>query len=297
MAVHAAFRSFLGGRNHLVWTASRCLNPQQCLPVVSVFPQKSFLDPPTLSRGYVRKRSSNKKFWGWFVNSGDLATREPLDKDAVKYYYKDIAELKSLSPEVQRIFTLDLADRKEKKVHERQEMIDWIFSTLGLEAHLERKIALATIRIRCMKDHVSVFWKDKRSKSDLNERIAKRRKWLKELRKLDFERFIWICKKLKLRYKRVTPYSYFKLSRRGRRKKKARKRSFKMKISKIVSLKEKLAAEKVEFDQHKAETLKQIQKDLKELNLTIDDVYDPKNVSKLVRVKKEEKKFVGRVWY
>ena len=117
------------------------------------------------------------------------------------------------------------------------------------------------------------------------------------MKKLDYERFIWICQQLDLKYHRVSRYSYFTLSKRGKRKKAAGKKYFALKIEKLVALKEKLKKEKVEFDKYKIETLNQIEKDLKELNLTIDDVYNPNNVSKQVREKKVETKFVGRVWY
>lgn len=296
MAVCAALRSFLGSRSNVIRIAYRYVNPQQLAPVLSVLPQNTFGNSPP-ARDYAVKTRSNKKVWKWFKFSGDLVGKEPIDNDALKNYFRDVPEIKNLSPEAQRIFSLGFADRMEKKEYEIYNMLEKIISSLGPDASLEKKIARATLRIRCMKIHVHRFWKDKRSKSDLNERIAKRRKWLKQLKKLDRERFIWICQQLKLYYRPVPRYEYFPLSRKGRRKKAARKKYFALKIEKIVALQEKLEKEKDEFYKYKEETLNEIQKDLKELNLTIDDVYDPSDVSKQVREKKQAKKFVGRVWY
>ncbi|XP_014770642.1 28S ribosomal protein S15, mitochondrial [Octopus bimaculoides] len=157
--------------------------------------------------------------------------------------------------------------------------------------------AYLTLRIRALKKHLTSFRKDKVSKSMLSEKIAKRRKMLKILKKQNMINFQWLTKELRILYAPVPKYIYWPMTKKGNRKRRSHKKAFRMKIQKIEKLREKYREEKIIFDAYKAETLSEIEKDLKDLNLSIDDVYDPVALSKKERVKKEKVQFQGRIWY
>ncbi|CAI9736657.1 ribosomal S15, mitochondrial-like [Octopus vulgaris] len=248
-------------------------------------------------RFYSRVRKKERPLFPKLFKSGDRMKREPLPDSTIKFWCQDIKELPNVPDNVRRLFTIEFASRQEIRDHEHHMLLEKIQEALGPDAFLEKKIAYLTLRIRALKKHLTSFRKDKVSKSMLSEKIAKRRKMLKELKKQNMFNFLWLTRELKVMYAPVPKYRYWPLSRKGSRKRKAHKKAFRMKIQKIETLREKYRTEKIMFDAYKAETLSQIEKDLKELNLSIDDVYDPVALSKKERVKKEKVQFQGRIWY
>ncbi|GAB1605503.1 28S ribosomal protein S15, mitochondrial-like [Argonauta hians] len=244
----------------------------------------------------IQKRTKRDPFAKLF-DSGDLINRPQLPDNTVKFWYQDIKALDSAPDHIQKLATIQYASRLEVKEHEEMMLLERIEKVLGHNCHLEKRIALATLRVRSLKKHLTSFRRDKVSKSALSEKIGKRRKMLKNLRKVNKVNFQWIMKELNIVYMPLDKFKIRPLSRKGRRKKRAHKIAFDMKIEKVVKLREHYKEEKVKFDKYKAETLKEIEKDLKELNLSIDDVYNPNALSKKERVKKEKVQFKGRIWY
>ncbi|KAL5009824.1 hypothetical protein ScPMuIL_012129 [Solemya velum] len=217
-----------------------------------------------------------------FDYSGDLVEHQPLDLQKKLYKFSDIKELEDAPENVQRLCSLQYFDGKERMKHRQYEMKEQIESVCGPGRHWEKEVAKMTVVIRNMMPHCLQFRKDKRSKSQLIEKIAMRKKMLKYLRRDDYERFIWLLKELKIRYVPSPPYMG-RVTRRAQRKRDARENAIELQNRKIADLMEKFEKEKVEFYKYKTETLKEIEEDIEKYSL------DRASIIKSVQMKLSEK--------
>lgn len=101
---------------------------------------------------------------------------------------------------------------------------------------------------------------------NLIEKIAARKKQLKFLRKLDFERFHWLLHELKIRYTPFPRY-YMRITKRYKRKQAVRKEARKLWNSKMEAFRKSVEAEKAEFYEKKEKMLEEMRRDMRELNI------------------------------
>ncbi|ELT95034.1 hypothetical protein CAPTEDRAFT_159664 [Capitella teleta] len=180
--------------------------------------------------------------------------------------FEGIPELESADERVQRLFSLEFADGRERKQKEMEYVVKALQENPADTSTLESHILRRTVHIRKQIGHCLEFRKDKRSKVKLLEGIQRRHKYLKELRRIDGERFEWLTKELNLKF---TPTSELppKLSKKQRRKNEAREACWAIIQTKLEALKVKLEKEKAEFAEHKRNELKSIETELAELGI------------------------------
>lgn len=111
------------------------------------------------------------------------------------------------------------------------------------------------------------MFQDKVAKSQLVERIQSRKKKLRKLREVDFEKFEWLLDELKIKYVPYDAYSYRHYGKRAVRKMAARNRTLAMYKQKLNSLQIDLIEEKEKFDVIKMQELNVIEQQLSELGI------------------------------
>lgn len=109
-----------------------------------------------------------------------------------------------------------------------------------------------------------------------------RKKLLKNLRKKDYEVFLWLLKELKIKYSPQANYIKPE-SKRAYYKRLAREEAMAYRDQKLEELREQLEEEKKVFEVEKAKVLAQIETDIKEHNL------DKTQLLKYVKAKQVEK--------
>ncbi|KAK6187937.1 hypothetical protein SNE40_005855 [Patella caerulea] len=221
-----------------------------------------------------------------FDYSGDLVTRSSLQESDILNRFKDVTELENAPEDVKRICSIGMASGVEIKKHRIEEMSNRLEQLFGKDCHREQMIGKLTVEIRSLIAHCLQFRSDKRSKSILVEKIQKRKKYMKFLRREDYERFEWLLDELKIKY--IPPPAYYKfVSKRQKRKIEVKDAAYAVRQSKIDALKKKLEAEKEAFMQEKEEILAEIQKEAEKYEL------DPELFKQsLIREREKSKRYV-----
>ena len=111
---------------------------------------------------------------------------------------------------------------------------------------------------------------DKVGKVQLLERIQGRRKKLKNLRKLDREKFEWLCNELKIKYVAVPEFTK-KYSKRSQRQKDAREAALNVRLEKLEVYRSKLEEQRKLFETFKQQELDDISKEMASLGLEMGD--------------------------
>lgn len=114
--------------------------------------------------------------------------------------------------------------------------------------------------------HVA-FIKDKVCKMHLIERIHRRKKLLKRLRRRDIEKFRWLTTELELDLLPDPTPTRMKLYKREKRELAAKKTSDEIVARKTEELRRRLAAERESFDEYKQAELADIERSLSELGI------------------------------
>ncbi|XP_033741479.1 uncharacterized protein LOC117328177 [Pecten maximus] len=217
-----------------------------------------------------------------FDYSGELAPLRKLNPKDTLFVFNSVEELKDAPEVVQKLCSIEFADRLQKRFHRIFAMKDTIHKVCGVEHRREMIVANMTLQIRATIHHLQNFPRDMQAKRFVVEKIAKRKRELRRLRSEDYERFLWLMKELEIKY--VPPSMYnFKETKYGRRKRLAREEAFKMKAQKLDELKARLDAEKILFLEEKAKTMQEIEKDLTKFDINREELL------KMVEVKRRSK--------
>ncbi|XP_045195325.1 28S ribosomal protein S15, mitochondrial-like [Mercenaria mercenaria] len=220
------------------------------------------------SRGYRKKIDVSHLKPLNFDYSEDLVKQEPFDPSEIMFKYRDVPEIKELPDHVKKLFTLDYATSQERLEHRNAVLLEKVTDLVGPGPCLEKEICYLTIKIRNLIPYIVGDRRNKRHKSYLIERIAKRKKLLKFLRKLDYDRFLWLLKELKVTWTPDDPYRYFnKLSKKAILKKEAREEMLSEKRKKVENIRAELETEKEKFYKMKEKVLQEIDNDIKEYGL------------------------------
>ncbi|XP_013401411.1 28S ribosomal protein S15, mitochondrial isoform X2 [Lingula anatina] len=203
------------------------------------------------------------------VFQGDITKAlEPLDLSPLKTGFHDqyLIDKYMGNEMIKRACSLEFADGQEKMAYRLYDI------TRKVQIHpkdldsLEVRIAKWTIRIRNQIQHCTRCKRDIRSRVQLKERIDKRRKLLKKLRKEDYRKFKWLLEFLKIKYIPHPDY-YRKLSKRKRARLEIVKQALAIRREKINTVKERVDAEKAQFQKYKEEVLANVERQLKELEI------------------------------
>ncbi|CAH1798525.1 unnamed protein product [Owenia fusiformis] len=198
--------------------------------------------------------------------AGDMAEQPSVDLSLPRVDYQQSEQVKVAEEAVQKIFSLEFADGKEVLKHRMEEMRLKMQKNPTDIFSAEIRIALMTVQIRNLIPHVTQFRKDKCAKSKLYLKIARRKKWLKLLRMLDYSRFVWLCNELKIKW---IPYPVYKVdpSRSATRRREAVLAAHQIKFAKLDALKKELSKEKDDFMIYKETSLTEIERQLADLKI------------------------------
>lgn len=226
-----------------------------------------------------------------------------FDKSEPKPGFENLPELEAADERVKKIFSMEFADGRERIQKEMECVVESLIENPADVKALENLIVRATVHLRKQIAHCLVFRKDKRSKVKLVEGIQRRKQYLKELRRIDRERFEWLLKELNLTYTPPSEYKW-KPSKRQLRKRAAREACWAILNEKMKQLELQIEREKKDFAHFKVEELSRIEKELHELGFemkpTIEETIENMNLGRDVfpkerRVKRRqailEKKF------
>lgn len=202
-----------------------------------------------------------------FDYSEDLVTQQPLPSKEIMHKYRGIPDISKLPEHVQKLFTVEYATSTEIIEHRNAVLLENVEKVVGPGPCLEKNICYLTIKIRNLIPYLSIERRNKRHKSYLIERIAKRKKYLERLRSVDYNRFMWLLKELKISYTPYNKYSYYKMRKRAAVKTEVKQEYLNEKQRKIEEVKQKLEEEKEQFFQLKEKILKEIDNDIKEYGL------------------------------
>jgi len=207
-----------------------------------------------------------------FENSGDLVKELEYDPSWPKPDFELSEELKTASEDVKHIFSLATASKPQIKEVVQRNILKKIQRHPNDFNSLEVRIALYTIRIRSLFHHQREIKKDRRGgRVALYILINRRNRMVKQLYRMDRDRFNWLIQELKLEY---TPKRLG-----GRHEKYCKKwdlrrltRAYCKKVmtERKAAYHEELKREQADFLKEKEEILAWIEQEEKELaNLTI----------------------------
>ncbi|PIK52932.1 putative 28S ribosomal protein S15, mitochondrial [Apostichopus japonicus] len=111
-----------------------------------------------------------------------------LEPSNLKVGYDKLKELQDADEQVKKIFSLEYADDKEIQVYRKSKLVREIQKD-PTDYSLPVKIAVLTVHIRAVAKQLNISKKDLLAKEKLLGLIGRRRKFLKQLRQTDFERF------------------------------------------------------------------------------------------------------------
>lgn len=202
-----------------------------------------------------------------FDYGGDLAYDDyPLDLKAPKVELDGAEQLQHVDDLIKRLLSVEFADGQEKLKRRIHDLVSKVQEHPLDVRSLEVVIAYQTVAIRNQIRHVVNFRKDKAAKNLLILRLQARKKHLRRLRSRDYEKFIWLCEELQMKYVPIPQYNR-KPSKAATIKKKAREAALKEMSKRMREFRLKLQEEKEEFLKVKARELERIEKELEELQL------------------------------
>ncbi|XP_042534435.1 28S ribosomal protein S15, mitochondrial [Dipodomys spectabilis] len=118
--------------------------------------------------------------------------------------YQNVPGIDKVDDVVKRVLSLEMASKKEKLKVKQEQLMNKIMANLEDTRSLEARIVSLTVKIRSLEEHMQKHQKDKAQKRHLLMSTAKRRKMLKNLRKINYDVFEKICKELGIEYT-ITP--------------------------------------------------------------------------------------------
>lgn len=118
----------------------------------------------------------------------------------------------------------------------------------------ESRLAHMTARIRSLQEVMEKFPRNKRMKVQLKEKIDKRKRFLRILRRQDYKKFEWVLEKLDLVYKDY-PEAYFRIERKASLRKLTKIHCDDIKQQRLDEYRTELEAQQLEFLEQKIKNL------------------------------------------
>ncbi|KAL4233713.1 ribosomal protein S15 [Mactra antiquata] len=202
-----------------------------------------------------------------FDYGGDLVKQEPLDLSEIVFKYRDIPEVHTLPDHVKRLFTLDCATSLERLEHRNAVVLEEVTKLVGPGNTVEKQICYLTIKIRNLIPYIVQERRNKKHKDYLVKTIEKRKKMLRKLRRIDYDRFVWLLRYLQITFQEDKPYTYWKLGRYAVQKSDARQEAYQEGRQKFLEVQKRFEEEKTEYIKEKEKVLNEIDADIKHYNL------------------------------
>lgn len=212
-----------------------------------------------------------------FDFSGDMTdTLPPLSSDEVRPGYEGLEDLiEEGGDDVKRLFSIEFATAGEKLRKRIENVKEQIKDHPADLKSVEQGIAMRTVLIRGLMQYHYECKKNKVQKTRLYHLIQGRKKMMKFLRRVDQEKFEWLCKELKLDYVDVPePFEILPLSKRETREKAARDAAEKLRAEKFEIFREKLNEQRREYEIFKTKEMEDILKEMDNLGLEFGNSLD-----------------------
>ncbi|CAN7989215.1 unnamed protein product [Ixodes hexagonus] len=256
---------------------------------------------------HVSRRYRNRKILSWptdylpyewsypppkdiVAESGDLVhDTGAIDPSTPKDGFELSEELKTASPEVKRLFSLELAAMGEIFKVKQKRFVKLVQRHPYDYYSMEYKIALKTFRIRKLKELLAAYPKRKDVKVVLCNTIHARNKLLKYLRRYDYRRFEFVTQKLQITF---TPAPLNCLpppvTKKGDLRRLTKEYCDKMRQDKMDAFHAKLKAEQADFMEEKRKTEEWIRREEERLNLTEEERKSTEYVGILKELKRAD---------
>ncbi|XP_066966408.1 small ribosomal subunit protein uS15m isoform X1 [Macrobrachium rosenbergii] len=247
---------------------------QLCLPSNSVFDQRRHyaMRLELTEHGIVWRRPEYIPSWTP-PKSGDLrpyAEPDPSRPPLKVLPAKDAFE--NLDEETKRFLSLELATREETLKIGRLDALRKVQKHKYDTGSMEATITMLTCKIRNLQEVLLKNKKDKPARCRLIELIARRKKLMKHLRRMDYKRFEWLLETLNLEYKPF-PTAYHWITRKDSLRKLVQLHKEDIRTKRLEEYREVLKSKEESFLKEKAETLEWIAKTEAELKIPIGKKY------------------------
>jgi len=204
--------------------------------------------------------------------SGDIGGLEffgEVDKTQPPVSLEGSTVLSESQEVVKEILSLNFGRRRQVIEKLKKTVADSVKSNRLDTDSLEVKIALLTVKIRSYQQTLTDLYpyKNQPLKHDLTYKIALRRKLLEILREKDYKKYEWILEKLNLFYKPVPQYDVHAIGRKTSIEKLTDLWCNELREHRLESYKRELQHQQPKFLRDKAEKLKFIMEEEKQLGL------------------------------
>ncbi|XP_003740604.1 uncharacterized protein LOC100900535 [Galendromus occidentalis] len=206
--------------------------------------------------------------------SGDkISGLPPSDGQRPRGAFAKLPELEKAPEAIRRVFSLDFAPKAEINQAATEELLDLVRRHPYDKESLEYKIATKTSRIRLYREAFEKHQRNYKLKGSLNVIVLKRNKLLKMLGRLDQERYNFVKEALQIEH---TPFPlgkpHQKITRKGELRRLTQEWADKVKAERMAAFHASLKEQQEAFEKEKKSTLEWIEKEIKELNLTEDEL-------------------------
>ncbi|XP_037035879.1 28S ribosomal protein S15, mitochondrial [Bradysia coprophila] len=200
--------------------------------------------------------------------SGDCSPFPAIDKSMILPEYQNCKELETADEQVKRLFTLGANRVRRTTDVYATTLIDSVKRHDLDNGSMEVVLAKQTATIRRMQVAMETAQRNTQMKVQLNDLIAKRKKYLTKMRIRDYKRFEWLLEKLDLVYKAYPSY-YHWVTRRESLTKLTQIHCDNIRDERLAAYRQQLESQQVDFLQKKLENLEFIRKEQLELALPV----------------------------
>ncbi|XP_045137153.1 28S ribosomal protein S15, mitochondrial-like [Portunus trituberculatus] len=277
-----ALRAVVGGvvRRGLVGVGGgRAVVAPTLLPAVTAVPQPQCqparqyaMRQELTEHGIMWRRPQRVDSWRP-AKSGDLSACVDPQDSRVKAKLQVVKEaLDGVDDITRQLLTLQFGTKAEKMKVSRYDSMRDIQRHQYDTGSLEVTIAMLTVRIRKAQQELQDTKRGKRhtvrQRVALNERIARRKKLLKHLRRMDYKRFEWLIHKLDILYRPPPRYVRW-VTRKISLRKLVHEHGRQVQVERLREYKEELEGQTAVFIKEKEQTLRWIANTEKELGLPV----------------------------
>lgn len=202
--------------------------------------------------------------------SGDNEGLKPVDADTICQKFEECRSLKTADETTKKLLSVHFAPKKSSAYLVKWEYIRKIQRHKIDVGSMETTVAALTGTIRNLQEHMKKNPRDKISGVHLKECIDKRTKFLKNIRKMDMQRFEWVLKELNIVYQ-PPPSVPYRIERKKCIREMTQKYCEDIRMARIAAYRDKLKTQQVEFLKEKEEKLKFIAEEEKALGLTSEE--------------------------
>uniref|UniRef100_A0A0N7ZBH1 Small ribosomal subunit protein uS15m n=1 Tax=Scylla olivacea TaxID=85551 RepID=A0A0N7ZBH1_SCYOL len=274
-----ALRAVGGAVRRAVWGVSggRAIVTPKLIPAITAMshpqPQRHYAMRQELTEhGIVWRRPQRIESWKP-AKSGDLSAYVEPQDERVKAKFLSVKEaLDGVDDVTRQLLTLQFGSRAEKVRVTRYNVMRDIQRHQYDTGSLEVTIAMLTVRIRKAQQVLLNSKKGKRhtvrQRVTLDETIARRKKLLKHLRRMDYKRFEWLISKLDILYRPPPRYVRW-VTRKISLRKLVREYGHALRTERLGAYREQLEGQKKAFLKEKEEALQWIAKTEEELGVPV----------------------------